>query len=201
MIGTQTCTTQFAGKQGCVEGIYIPPNTATHCVRICILPLFKFCGRSRSVDCSRMARIYTVHMNRTIYIYAIIRRSTRRAYIGSALAPIKRWAEHVSMLVHDRHFNSNLQNDWKNSSIEDWDFRILSQVPSGEDRYEHEALWIARYSAECIGHNIAKVRKIYRRDTVIEMLNARRPYREISAATGASLGAISNLKRQLDGKL
>lgn len=142
-----------------------------------------------------MTQFYTVHMNKKIYVYAMVLRDSGKVYVGSSVGPMNRIAEHVSALRCKRHYNESLQMDWDASDLADWDFRLLEEAPAGE-RFAREYEWVRVLNAASIGYNKTRIQRAINRDYILELLDARTPYRTIRDLTGASLGTIAFVKRR-----
>lgn len=83
--------------------------------------------------------------NRTAGVYALVHKSSGRAYVGSSTrCVLNRLSVHLSLLKNRRHSSKELQKLWCESSPEEWEFRLLEEGHPGENR-EREEYWMNKF--------------------------------------------------------
>jgi hypothetical protein len=94
-------------------------------------------------------------MNRTVLIYAIIRRENGDAYVGSTIALSQRWAHHRSTLKKGRHHCRHLQHAWNKYGADSFDYVILerAECSTRQERNFVELSWIERMG--CYNHLVS----------------------------------------------
>jgi hypothetical protein len=86
-------------------------------------------------------------MTQCIYI---IEHEKGRAYIGSTSDYDTRRSSHLSRLKAGKHPNDGLQELWKNSTPEQFTFRILEEVADASELRKHERHWMHVHNASLL---------------------------------------------------
>lgn len=74
-------------------------------------------------------------------IYMILNKCNGKAYVGQSVNPNKRWEKHRSLLRHNKHHNSYLQNSWNKHGEESFEFNILEHCDD-DKLNDNESWWI-----------------------------------------------------------
>lgn len=82
-----------------------------------------------------------------IGVYAIVHIPTNRAYVGSASDVRRRFKEHRTALRKATHHSPHLQNAWAKYGESQFEFKVLSEVPTVDAaRTDEQALLDCFYS-------------------------------------------------------
>lgn len=76
-------------------------------------------------------------MNGIAYIYAIENKVNGNCYIGSTIDTKRRFAEHKTLLNHDKHHSFVLQRAWNKYGSTSFYFKVLA-ICSKKDRVDYE---------------------------------------------------------------
>lgn len=87
----------------------------------------------------------------TAGVYAIVNTANGMAYIGSSRIIEVRWSGWRSKLSRGQGGNKPLQLDWSAASGDGFEFRILEEIPSGNEieLSTSESHWIEQYTGRC----------------------------------------------------
>lgn len=88
-------------------------------------------------------------------IYKITNLKNEKIYIGSSSNIERRFIEHKSDLINNRHHSYKMQNDFNiNSNINDFSFEIIEEINgSKQELFRKEQFYIDKYDAFNIGYN------------------------------------------------
>jgi group I intron endonuclease len=67
-------------------------------------------------------------MSQTVGIYTITNTINHKVYYGSSTNCERRWAEHRTLLQHNKHYNTHLQRAWNKYSAKNFIFNIIEVV-------------------------------------------------------------------------
>jgi|SRR5579859_1849469 len=121
-------------------------------------------------------------------IYFITCSVNGKIYVGSAKDLHTRWAEHVSLLNLQKHFNRNLQRAWLKYDKDSFTYRIHEQLGEYNKKFffERENFWMDKLRAEGKRlFNIARAQGGWGEETKLRVM-------EIGAKIGATLRKMYN---------
>lgn len=92
-------------------------------------------------------------------IYMLLNLVTDMYYVGQACNFNKRWANHLSMLSNNKHFNILLQRAYNKYGEESFKFYVLELVADKTKLEEREQFWMdhSKCYERGIGYNIRKI--------------------------------------------
>lgn len=101
-------------------------------------------------------------MKKTSGIYAITNQKNNRVYVGNSKDIFSRWSVHKSNLKHNKHNNTQLQDDYNNQTVDDFTYSILEECLQ-RDLLFNEKEWKDRYNNVYNTNNIVSTDKKIRR--------------------------------------
>ncbi len=115
-------------------------------------------------------------------------------YVGSAIGnSFGRWAAHVRLLRTKKHHCKRLQEAFNLGGITSFSFSVVESKIDYSEILKSEFDWSEKLCG--INARPSKILKHSIKLRIAEDILAGIPYREISKRHGASLGAISSIKR------
>ena len=79
------------------------------------------------------------------YIYKITNLINNKVYIGQTKNYRSRFSEHKHELLHHKHHNSKLQEDFNRFGLTNLKFEIIEECSTKEQALERETYWINYY--------------------------------------------------------
>lgn len=101
--------------------------------------------------------------NKIAGIYKITNKINGKIYIGESENIPRRWIEHITALTYGEHYNSKLQNDFKENGLKNFDFKIIETIPIIDDSNSfklkmillcREHIYIKYYDSVETGYNL-----------------------------------------------
>lgn len=147
---------------------------------------------------------------KTACIYAIRNRLTGKVYVGSTRELDIRWAEHKELLTQGLH-SPKMQAAWDASAPEDWEWVVIEEGIPLIHQFASEQYWIDAFDSCRVGLNsnpragtyvtidsrgydsFVKQREAEIRAMLV-LISERKPYRDIAAEYGVSVGFLTKLK-------
>ncbi len=92
-----------------------------------------------------------------IGIYRILNVTNGKCYVGSSVNINQRWTKHKSLLRHNKHDNSKLQNAWNKYGENNFAFEVMEECPEDEllTREQYYIDNINNFDEDC--YNISKI--------------------------------------------
>jgi group I intron endonuclease len=167
------------------------------------------CGSPLEHEAARMVSM------RTAIVYAIRNMKTGKFYVGSTWDLQGRWDGHRKALAAGDH-SPKLQAAWDATAPSDWEWTVLEEGIPITNQFASEQYWITALDAYENGYNSSPragsfvgIRRqgtdyVLEREADIQkmlrQIESKRPYREIAADFGVSVGFLAKLK-QVNGEL
>lgn len=75
-------------------------------------------------------------------VYVILNKVNNKKYIGKSINIKSRWANHISSLRMNKHYNTYLQNAWNKYGEENFSFKVLCYSDDNEELNRKEKFYI-----------------------------------------------------------
>lgn len=103
--------------------------------------------------------------NHFYYIYKITCAKNGKSYIGRTVSPYSRIKAHYSELLHNRHKNERLQNDFNKYGADSFYFEVLDKTKNPKDESLYQAIY-KTYSKkygyndrDCVWRNLSNFKR------------------------------------------
>lgn len=130
-------------------------------------------------------------------VYAITHDPTGSRYVGSTTKGFFfRVQQHVADLRAEAHTSKKLQALWLKTPITDWSFKVLEILENGKHRNRllAEKEWLDKLAPDLRLNDNVRIQTYDRYAEIRRRIKRGEKYKDIAAATGVSIGLISQIK-------